>query len=73
MIEKILSQEVRKMTKKSRLANLRKQNRKEAQENLKKAKKIAIGTAAAGYLPAAQYRRKKLYEVKKKQEQNKKD
>ena len=29
------------MTKKSRLANLRKQNRKEAQENLKKAKKIA--------------------------------
>ena len=29
------------MTKKSRLQNLRKQNRKEAQENLKKAKKIA--------------------------------
>ena len=33
----------------------------------KKAKKIAIGTAAAGYLPAAQYRRKKLYEAKDKQ------
>ena len=29
------------MTKKSRLANLRKENRKEAQENLKKANKIA--------------------------------
>ena len=29
------------MTKKSRLKNLRKENRKEAQENLKKAKKIA--------------------------------
>jgi len=29
------------MTKKSRLQNLRKQNRKEAQENLKKAEKIA--------------------------------
>ena len=29
------------MTKKSRLENLRKQNRKEAQENLKKAEKIA--------------------------------
>ena len=29
------------MTKKSRLANLRKENRKEAQENLKKAEKIA--------------------------------
>ena len=29
------------MTKKSRLKNLRKENRKEAQENLKKVKKIA--------------------------------
>ena len=29
------------MTRKSRLKNLRKENRKEAQENLKKAKKIA--------------------------------
>ena len=29
------------MTKKSRLANLRKQNRKEAQENIKKQKKVA--------------------------------
>ena len=38
--EKILLQEVRKMTKKSRLANLRKENRKEAQENLKNKKKI---------------------------------
>ena len=38
--EKMLLQEVRKMTKKSRLANLRKENRKEAQENLKNKKKI---------------------------------
>ena len=33
----------------------------------KKLKKIGIGAAAAAYLPAAQYRRKKLYEIRDKQ------
>ena len=38
----------------------------------KKLKKIGIGVAAAAYLPAAQYRRKKLYEIRDKQREERK-